>query len=150
MWGQIFPSIRYGFRYAPTEHRTETLVSLHQHFRALHETRVILPVQCPTYYYCALKPKVLIKLILCGTKKLVEQTVLASVILYLVLLTMESTIFKRVLWDRAHSLARCYERSNIKVGFSVLFLNAVQHHIFFKKPSSSACSWTRVLVKLKY
>jgi len=42
---------------------------------------------------------------------------------------MEKTIFKLVLWDRAQDFARSYERNNTTVVLSVLFLNAVQHHI---------------------
>lgn len=47
---------------------------------------------------------------------------------------MENTIFKLVLWDRAQDFAGSYERSVITVVLSVLFLNAVQHHIFFRGP----------------
>jgi len=75
-----------------------------------------------------IKSRVL-KLIPCSTKKFAEQTVPASVISYPALLTMEKTIFKLVLWDRAQDFARSYERNNTTVVLSVLFLNAVQHHI---------------------
>lgn len=83
-----------------------------KHFQKL-QPEPFYQVQCPAYYYSALKPRVLIKLIPCSTKKLVEQSVPASVILYPVLLTMENTIFKLVLWDRAQDFAGSDERSDI-------------------------------------
>lgn len=69
------------------------------------------------------------KVIPCSTKKLAEPDCSCLCNFISVLLTMENTIFKLVLWDRARDPAGSYERSNITVGLSLVSEHNAAPHI---------------------